>query len=561
MKKEYKLTISLLASNRKDTLPKCLHSLKPLLEGVSSELIVTDTGCDEDLLEIIRTYTDKIVKFTWCNDFAKARNVGLKMALGEWFMFIDDDEWFENVHEIVDFFNSGEDEGYTSASYLVRNYTSMSGDKWREGVVGRIFRVSDNLRFEGKIHEHIRITEGANKQFFSYVHHYGYVFGSEEEKLAHYERNTRLLMKQIEENPTEARYYAHLYQEFRSGKEYDKSWEYTLMALENVNTGDDFNLGPMCSTYVNAVWVLMAQNKYEEAIAFGESFLGDRPLTGLARASISGSLAEAYARCNEYTRCMECADEYLNLLVKYTDNKEYYYAELGPMLKDTFDDLRVEVVISSGLKAAIETGNVKKAYEYILSYNWSHSVRMIEPECIGKLADLAIDSGMTEKSVRVFGKIFTNLDCSNILLARIREIKDENPKGYVYLCHIMAQIAGQAGYNYLVNIISAYKRNDTGQLKELYKMVVNCERNILSMEKEFFEIAIEKNILLGEMILELDISLWQEALDLWSAKVRNKDIVVIKKYMDKLMPKASLHMELFDKKIIRILESRKKQHV
>ena len=53
-KKKYKLTISILASNRKDTLPKTLESLKPILDNVSSELIVVDTGCDEDLLEIVR---------------------------------------------------------------------------------------------------------------------------------------------------------------------------------------------------------------------------------------------------------------------------------------------------------------------------------------------------------------------------------------------------------------------------------------------------------------------------------------------------------------------------
>ena len=57
--KKYTLTISILASNRKDTLPKTLESIKPILDNVSSELIIVDTGCDEDLLEIIRKYTDK----------------------------------------------------------------------------------------------------------------------------------------------------------------------------------------------------------------------------------------------------------------------------------------------------------------------------------------------------------------------------------------------------------------------------------------------------------------------------------------------------------------------
>ena len=114
-----KLTISILVSNRKDTVPKCLESLRPLLEKVDSELIITDTGCDEELVSYMKKYTDNIVSFKWCNDFAAARNVGLNMAKGQWFMYIDDDEWFENVDELVSFFNSEEEKEYASASYVV----------------------------------------------------------------------------------------------------------------------------------------------------------------------------------------------------------------------------------------------------------------------------------------------------------------------------------------------------------------------------------------------------------------------------------------------------------
>ena len=119
--KKYTLTISILASNRKDTLPKTLASIKPILNNVSSELILVDTGCEEELLSLIRQYTDKIVKFEWCKDFSKARNAGLELAQGEWFLFIDDDEWFEDVSEIVDFFNSDERNKYGYARYFQRN--------------------------------------------------------------------------------------------------------------------------------------------------------------------------------------------------------------------------------------------------------------------------------------------------------------------------------------------------------------------------------------------------------------------------------------------------------
>ena len=106
MQKQKVLTISILISKRPDTVRKCLDSIKPILEELDAELILTDTGCGEEVRGIIEEYTDNIIDFVWCRDFSKARNVGLKRAKGEWFLFLDDDEWFDYVTELIDFFKS-----------------------------------------------------------------------------------------------------------------------------------------------------------------------------------------------------------------------------------------------------------------------------------------------------------------------------------------------------------------------------------------------------------------------------------------------------------------------
>ena len=109
------LTISLLVSDRRETLKRCLDSIVPLLNEINSELIVVFTGKDPAVLEIVKQYTSRIIPFTWCDDFSKARNAGLTEAGGEWFLYLDDDEWFENVSEIVEFFKSGEYRNYDTA--------------------------------------------------------------------------------------------------------------------------------------------------------------------------------------------------------------------------------------------------------------------------------------------------------------------------------------------------------------------------------------------------------------------------------------------------------------
>ena len=132
------LTISLLASSRIHSLERCLDSLKPLLQTVPAELIVVFTGTDDGVRQVAERYTDQIVPFTWCNDFSAARNAGLKKARGEWFLYLDDDEWFEDVTEICEFFQSGEYQNYRSASYIQRNYLDWNGTKYSDFAAHRM---------------------------------------------------------------------------------------------------------------------------------------------------------------------------------------------------------------------------------------------------------------------------------------------------------------------------------------------------------------------------------------------------------------------------------------
>ena len=62
------LSISLLVSNRIDTIRKCMESIKPILQELPSELIAVDTveeGKSDGSIEVVREYTEKIIPFTW----------------------------------------------------------------------------------------------------------------------------------------------------------------------------------------------------------------------------------------------------------------------------------------------------------------------------------------------------------------------------------------------------------------------------------------------------------------------------------------------------------------
>ena len=194
------LSISLLVSNQIKTIRKCMESIRPLLEQVPSELVIVDTVGEEKSdgsLAIAKEYADKIVHFTWCDDFAAARNAGLDQCQGQWFMFLDDDEYYDDVTPLIDFFSNPDLlTTYHAVSTKNRNYESLEGKKFAKHTNIRIYKRNKKAKFIGKVHEHYTPTYSPIYESDAFVHHFGYIYG--EDKL---KRNEVILRQMIKENP------------------------------------------------------------------------------------------------------------------------------------------------------------------------------------------------------------------------------------------------------------------------------------------------------------------------------------------------------------------------
>ncbi len=224
------LTISLLASNRRDSLKRCLDSLKPLLVKIPTELIIVLTGTDGKVREIAESYTSQIIPFEWCNDFSAARNTGLNMAQGEWFLYIDDDEWFDDVSEICQFFLSGEYQNYCSAHYIQRNYQNWYGTKYSDFSAYRMTHRFPETCFRGAVHEELTPHREPCKYFETCVHHYGYAKETGNRSAGKTSRNIPLLLQAVETRPGQTKNYIQL------AKEYDLAGDWKL-AEEYCRTG------------------------------------------------------------------------------------------------------------------------------------------------------------------------------------------------------------------------------------------------------------------------------------------------------------------------------------
>lgn len=199
------VTISMLISNRIESVEKCFESFRPLLEQVPSEFIVVDTVGDEHSdgsLDIARKYADKVVHYKWDNDFAKARNAGLKYARGKWFIYLDDDEWFENIEPLIDFFSNPKlYNQYTRVDVMEHSFTSANQIDFGSNEFVRISRITPESKFVNPVHEVLVDTPkvAAYKLSGTIVLHTGYMGQKVKEKA---QRNQEIMQAELKKTPT-----------------------------------------------------------------------------------------------------------------------------------------------------------------------------------------------------------------------------------------------------------------------------------------------------------------------------------------------------------------------
>jgi tetratricopeptide (TPR) repeat protein len=78
----------MIVKNEEDHLPRCLASV----QGLADEVVVVDTGSTDRTVEIAQSFGAKVGHFTWCDDFAAARNESLRQCTGDWVLILDADE-------------------------------------------------------------------------------------------------------------------------------------------------------------------------------------------------------------------------------------------------------------------------------------------------------------------------------------------------------------------------------------------------------------------------------------------------------------------------------------
>lgn len=512
------LTISLLCSGRKQTTRKCLDSLRRIMDVIPSELIIVDTGCDDDTHDILLEYADRVIPFVWCRDFSKARNVGLKAAKGEWFLYIDDDEWFEDITELVDFFKSGDYKNYAMANYIQRNYADYGEKYYSDAWVSRMAKITGELQFQSSIHEYLAPIYGECRLLHSYVKHFGYVFDSPEEKYRHSQRNISLLREMIRKERSNSRWWMQLAQEYNAINENAKLYDICTEALQYFsnwnNRGVNKDRGAF---YVGKLLSAFNLFRYEDAVADYEKAICDKRNTDICRASLFLNGTYAFFMTQQYDRCRECGEKYLELYETWHADEKKIIDEAAFFVRDAFDRENLEKTYSYLILSGLRQKQDRELHRYFPCISLQPELDRIYfypplvPELIAYWSETEYDRRFSD-----YADIL--MRCKLLADAVVRELRkiekdSAREERYDRLVRIFSQTGAEHFYIIYMKIIHAGKKGDRATLKAHFRFLFAHVVDILQLPEYIWEIAMESPEMIHGLFLEIPFEQWKNGID------------------------------------------------
>lgn len=82
------ISLCMIVRNEEEVLGRCLDSV----QAAADEIVIVDTGSEDQTKEIAERYTKKVYELPWADDFAGARNVSFSKASMDYCMWIDADD-------------------------------------------------------------------------------------------------------------------------------------------------------------------------------------------------------------------------------------------------------------------------------------------------------------------------------------------------------------------------------------------------------------------------------------------------------------------------------------
>ncbi len=143
------ITLSMIVKNEEKFLTGCLESVIDVVD----EIIIVDTGSNDNTKKIAAEFGAKIFNFKWINDFSAARNYSLQKSTGDWILYLDADERLhqDSKQLLTELASGSRKKAYTC---IVNSIDEVKNRPSKMDYV-RFFPRHPHLKFEGAAHEQI----------------------------------------------------------------------------------------------------------------------------------------------------------------------------------------------------------------------------------------------------------------------------------------------------------------------------------------------------------------------------------------------------------------------
>ncbi len=195
-----RVSLTMIVKNEAATLAHCLRSVRDLVD----EIIVVDTGSADNTKDIASQHGARVFDLPWPDSFAAARNESIRHANGQWILWLDADEYFDepNRDKLRTLLADLKDDN--TAYVMLQRSAAANGSTILVDQV-RLFRNHPAIRWEYRIHEQIvpsphqaghllRSTDLA-------IEHSGYI--DPVLRRSKFERNLRLSHLDLAERPND----------------------------------------------------------------------------------------------------------------------------------------------------------------------------------------------------------------------------------------------------------------------------------------------------------------------------------------------------------------------
>ena len=343
------ISVCLIVKNEERFLEKCLKSVK----DIADEIIIIDTGSQDNTVAIAKKYTEKVFFHLWNDNYGEARNHYFDYAKGDWIFHIDADE--ELVKEDIPVLLKAVKDSDTDLVLIpiVSHLEKGQSEGLHNGE--RLFRNNGIIRYEGRIHERL---VGYKNAKISPVHliHYGYDLKDDDLSERKNQRRIRLLNMDIQDNPDNPLPYHYLSCCYLYRDLFDETLKAGIKAIELAEKNNNEDPIFLSTRYnVAMAYYELKDFKSAETIALSAITLDKRHLDSYYL------LTAIYFDLSKWLDVIKYGKDYLNLCTQFKNNPEKF----GTMVANSFGSLwKIQILMGV---ACNETGDTMQSKELFRS--------------------------------------------------------------------------------------------------------------------------------------------------------------------------------------------------